>query len=137
MERVVHVTDKSQSPRGKTMTTPRHVILKHFFVVATGVVLAVAWANTTADSYFRTAQMLAFTVNDVGMALALAFLAQEILEAMLPGGTLHRWRREMLPIAAGIGGVLGATAVYAARILFATRAMCCPDGPSRPPRISG
>src|SRR2546429_566880 len=99
------------------MTRPRQLILEHFFVVPTGVVLAVVWANSAADGYFRTAQMLAFAVNDIGMALALAFLAQEILEAMLPGGTLHPWRRAMLPIVAGVGGVFGATTVYAAYIL--------------------
>jgi Na+:H+ antiporter, NhaA family len=99
------------------MTRPRQLILEHFFVVPAGVILAVAWANSAADTYFRTAQMLAFAVNDIGMALALAYLTQEILEATLPGGTLHPWRRAILPIAAGVGGVLGATGVYAAYIL--------------------
>src|SRR5882672_858417 len=48
--------------------------------------------------------------------LVLAFLAQEVLEATLPGGTLHPRRRVMLPVVAGIGGVLGSIAVYAAWI---------------------
>jgi len=67
--------------------------------------------------------MLAFTVNDVGMALALAFLAQEILEAMLPGGTLHRWRREMLPIAPVSAASL-ARPPYTPHVSFSRLAQC-------------
>jgi NhaA family Na+:H+ antiporter len=35
-----------------------------------------------------------------------------VVEAMLPGGTLHPWRRGALPVIAAAGGTLGAIAVY-------------------------
>lgn len=62
--------------------------------------------------YFRFSQALSFLVNDVGMAFALAFVMQEVLEAMLPGGALHSARRAMLPVVAAAGAVIGAAAVF-------------------------
>ncbi|HMF61769.1 MAG TPA: Na+/H+ antiporter NhaA, partial [Vicinamibacterales bacterium] len=88
--------------------------VEHYLVVPLGVAVAVIWANTAAESYYETAEGLAFVVNDIGMAFVLAFLMQEVVEAMLPGGTLHPWRRGALPVIAAAGGTLGAIAVYQA-----------------------
>jgi Na+:H+ antiporter, NhaA family len=90
--------------------------VEYYVLLPLGAVIAVVWANTEGDSYFRVAQALAFAVNDIGMAFGLAFVAQEVIEATLPGGTLHPWRRTLLPIVAGIGGSVGAIAVYLAYI---------------------
>ena len=81
-------------------------------MVPLGVVVALVWANTAPESYYAVAKGLSFIVNDVGMAFALAFLMQEVVEAMLPGGTLRPWRRGALPIIAAAGRTLGAIAVY-------------------------
>jgi len=93
--------------------------LDHFLLLPLGVLIALVWANTGGESYFRFARALAFVVNDVGMAFAFAFLMQEVVEAMLPGGTLHPWRRAILPVVAAAGGTLGAISVYALYVSFA------------------
>ena len=53
-----------------------------------GSVLALAWANTSDDSYFRFVLSWSFAVNGVGMTLFFALVTQEIVEATLPGGAL-------------------------------------------------
>jgi NhaA family Na+:H+ antiporter len=90
--------------------------LEHYVALPLGGVMAIVWANADPVSYFQVAQALAFAVNDVGMAFVLGYLAQEVIEAALPGGVLHPWRRTIVPVIAGIGGSLGAIAVYAAII---------------------
>jgi NhaA family Na+:H+ antiporter len=90
--------------------------VEHYLALPLGSAIAVIWANTDGVGYFQVAQALAFAVNDIGMAFALAYLAQEVIEATLPGGTLHPWRRALMPVIAGVGGSLGAIAVYAAYI---------------------
>jgi NhaA family Na+:H+ antiporter len=86
----------------------------HYLVVPLGALVALVWANTSPENYYRLADALAFLVNDIGMAFALAFLAQEAIDEMRTGGTLHPWRRGALPIVAAAGGTLGAIAVYLA-----------------------
>jgi NhaA family Na+:H+ antiporter len=102
---------------------------EHYLVVPIGAVVAIVWANTAAPSYFQVANALAFVVNDIGMAFALAFLAQEIVEAMLPGGTLHPWQRAALPIVAAVGGMLSAAAVYYAFVLSGDQTNLLPGWP--------
>jgi len=85
---------------------------EHYLVVPIGAAVAIVWANTGAYSYFQISRALSFAVNDVGMAFAFAFLAQEVVEAMLPGGTLHPWTRAAVPIVAAVGGIVGAVALY-------------------------
>src|SRR5579864_4934268 len=84
----------------------------HYLLVPVGGALALVWANTYADSYFRLAQALALLVNDVGMALVLAYLAQEILEAALPGGALYPFGRLVVPVIGGVGATIGASLAY-------------------------
>jgi NhaA family Na+:H+ antiporter len=81
-------------------------------VVPFGAAVALVWANASAESYFRFASRFAFAVNDVGMALFFALIAQEVLEATMPGGALHTWRRAALPIVAAVGGTVGAVGAY-------------------------
>ena len=87
-------------------------VVDSFLLLPFGVLLALAWANTAGVSYFRFAHALRFVVNDVGMALFVALVTEEALEAVMPGGALYRWRRTLLPVVAAGGSVLGATAVY-------------------------
>jgi NhaA family Na+:H+ antiporter len=89
---------------------------KHDLFLPLGAVIGLIWANTYAVSYFETAQALAFWVNDVGLAFAVAFIAQEAIEAAMPGGTLYPWRSATVAVIAGAGGSMGAVAVYAAHI---------------------
>jgi NhaA family Na+:H+ antiporter len=46
------------------------------------------------------------------MAFFVGVIAEEMLEAVMPGGTLYRWQRTLLPVVAAVGGVLGSTAAY-------------------------
>ena len=84
----------------------------HFLLLPIGGLIALIWANTAPESYFSLAQLLRFAVNDIGMALFFAVIAQEIIEAVLPGGALHTWRRWALPIVAAAGATGAAAAVY-------------------------
>lgn len=99
------------------MRTTLRFAADHYLLIPIGAAIAIVWANIAAPSYFRVAESLAFAVNDVGMAFLLAFAAQEIVEATLPGGTLHPWRRALLPVVAAIGGCIGAIGTYGAFIL--------------------
>jgi NhaA family Na+:H+ antiporter len=87
-------------------------VARHFLLLPIGVLVALAWANAAGESYFRFAHVLRFPVNDIGMALFVGLVTEEVLEALMPGGALYHWRRTLLPVVAAIGGVLGATAVY-------------------------
>src|SRR5258708_38622237 len=51
------------------------------------------------------------------MAFFFALLTQEVLEATMPGGALHTWRRAALPMVAAIGGTIGAIGAYDAFVL--------------------
>ena len=87
-------------------------VVDHYLLLPIGVLIGLVWANTAGEGYFRFAHALRFPVNDVGMALFIGVITEEVLEAVMPGGALYRWRRTLLPVVAALGGVLGATAVY-------------------------
>jgi NhaA family Na+:H+ antiporter len=84
----------------------------HFLLFPMGAAIAMVWANSAAESYFRFAETFGFLVNNVGMAFFFALIAQEIVEAVMPGGALHSWRRWGLPIVAAAGGIIGAAVTY-------------------------
>ena len=69
-----------------TAATALALVVDHFLLLPIGVLIALAWANTAGESYFRFAHALRFSVNDVGMALFIALITEEVLEAVLPGG---------------------------------------------------
>jgi NhaA family Na+:H+ antiporter len=83
-----------------------------FLLLPAGAAIALVWANLDGASYFPFAQRLAFPVNEIAMALFLALVAQEALEALMPGGVLHTWRRWGLAIVAAGGGLAGAVLGY-------------------------
>jgi NhaA family Na+:H+ antiporter len=91
-------------------------VLDHRLGVPIGVVAALVWANARAESYFAFSLALSFAVNNVGMALFFALVTQEVIEAMVPGGALHTWRRAVLPMVAAVGGTIGAILVYRAYV---------------------
>ena len=79
-----------------------------------GVAIGLLWANTAPEPYFIVAHSLAFPVNEIGMALFVGLIMQEIVEAVMPGGALHSWRRWSLPLLAAVGGIAGSASVYLA-----------------------
>ena len=94
------------------MTRAWRFVADHYLLVPVAGAVALVWANTYPDSYFRLADGSAFAVNEIGMSLALAWLAQEVVEAALPGGTLYPFSRVVVPLIGGIGGTVGAAAAY-------------------------
>jgi Na+:H+ antiporter, NhaA family len=93
-----------------------HFTMEHFLLLPIGGLIALVWANVGPEGYFTFAHRLAFAVNEVGMAVFFALITQEIIEAIIPGGALHTWRRWMLPLVAAAGGSLGSAVVYLAYV---------------------
>ena len=89
-----------------------------FLMLPLGAALAMVWANVGAESYFTFAQRFGFAVNEIGMAFFFALMAQEIVEAVMPGGALHTWRRWGLALIGAAGGIAGAGATYIGWVLF-------------------
>ncbi len=87
-------------------------IIDRFLLLPIGALIALVWANTLPESYFRFAQPLAFVVNEIGMAFFFALLTQEVVEALMPGGALHSWRRWGLALVGAVGGIAGSAATY-------------------------
>jgi Na+:H+ antiporter, NhaA family len=87
-------------------------VVDRFLLLPLGAAIALVWANTAAESYFRFAHSIAFAVNEIGMAFFLGLLVQEVLEATMPGGALHTWRRWAMAVVAAAGGAAGAAGAY-------------------------
>ncbi len=90
------------------------ITIERFLLIPIGALIALIWANTAPESYFLVAHRLSFYVNEIGMALFFALLAQEVYEATMPGGALHSWRRWGMPVVGAAGGIAGAVAVFLA-----------------------
>ncbi|HYS25868.1 MAG TPA: Na+/H+ antiporter NhaA [Vicinamibacterales bacterium] len=93
-----------------------HRPVNRFLGLPLGVAIALVWANTVPEPYFRLAQSLSFGVNDIGMALFVGLIMQEIVEATMEGGALHSWRRWTLPLIAAAGGIAGSAGTYLAYV---------------------
>ncbi len=106
-----HVLNLAGSNRWPGARAYRFVI-DRFLVLPIGAFVAIVWANTASEGYFWFAHALAFPVNQIGMALFFALLAQDVTEALMSGGALHRWRKWTLPFMAAAGGLAGSAAVY-------------------------
>jgi len=87
-------------------------VFDRFLLLPIGAVVALVWANVGPESYFTMSQELSFAVNEIGMAFFFVLLAQEIADAVMPGGALHSWRRWTLPLVAAVGGIAGAVTMY-------------------------
>ena len=93
-------------------------VIDHHLLLPAGALIALVWANTASESYFRFSHAIAFAVNEVAMAFFIGLLMQEVMEGMMPGGALHTWRRWGLALIAAAGGIVGATATYLAYVQF-------------------
>ena len=105
--RHAHETSRRRMPR------LWHLATEYLLALPLGVGIALIWANTAPDSYFRTSGTLHFVVTDVGMVLFFGLLMKEVVEATVPGGVLHPWRRAALPLIASLGLTLLPVLVYA------------------------
>ena len=98
-------------------------VLDRFLLLPLGAVIALVWANSEPESYFRFAHGMAFPVNEIAMALFLALIAQELYESLMRGGALHAWQHRALPMLAALGGLIGSVAVFQIYIGFAHQRM--------------
>ena len=80
--------------------------IEHLLLLPLGALVALVWANVAPESYFEFAHGIAFAVNDVAMVFFFALITKEIVEATIPGGVLHPWRRTLLPVMASIGAAV-------------------------------
>ena len=103
--------------------------IEHFLLLPICGLIALVWANTRPESYFTLSHTLAFTVNEIGMALFFALITQEVVEEVMPGGALHTWRRWMLPMVVAVGGTLGSAFVYLAYVDVKYEAVLAPGWP--------
>jgi NhaA family Na+:H+ antiporter len=104
-------------------------VANRYLALPLGVAIAFVWANTAPESYFVVAHSLAFPVNNIGMALFVGLIMQEIVEATMPGGALHSWRRWSLALIGAAGGVAGSAGVYLAYVFGHHEAVLAPGWP--------
>ncbi len=95
-----------------------HFVFDRYLLLPLGALIAFVWAQVAAESYFGFSIRASFLVNEVGMALFLGLVTQEIVDATRPGGALHHWRRWTLPVVASVGSVLGAWLAYLLYVQF-------------------
>lgn len=89
-----------------------HYVFDRYLLLPLGALIAFVWAQVAAESYFGFSIRASFLVNEVGMALFLGLVTQEIVDATRPGGGLHHWTRWSLALVTSVGGVLGAWLAY-------------------------
>jgi NhaA family Na+:H+ antiporter len=118
-EHVMHGAGASHARGRKVALAPAsvfprvwHFAREYLLALPVGAGVALAWANLAPESYFRTAGRLAFGVNDVAMVLFFGWITKEIVEAVLPGGVLHSWRRTAMPIVASAAVVIVPALAY-------------------------
>ena len=80
-----------------------HFATEYVVALPLGALLALVWANTDVETYYRVVQSAAFLVNDVAMVVFFALITKEVVEATAPGGVLHPWRHAALPVFASLG----------------------------------
>lgn len=106
-----------------------HFGVEHFLLLPVGALIGFVWANVLPEGYFTLAHRLSFAVNDVGMALFLALVTQEVFESTMPGGALHTWRRWTLPVSAAVAGTIASAAAYLTYVGLAYEAVLAPGWP--------
>ena len=103
--------------------------LNRFLLLPLGAVIALVWANTEPESYFRFSHAFSFPVNEIAMAFFLALIAQELFEALIPGGALAVWRHRALPMVAALGGLLGSVVTFLLYVRLAHQPVLMPAWP--------
>jgi len=89
-------------------------ILERSLLLPLGALVALVWANVDPARYHAFAHTLEFAVNDVGMVFFFGLAVKEIVEATVPGGALHSWRRASMPVVAAAGGMIAPALTYLA-----------------------
>jgi NhaA family Na+:H+ antiporter len=110
---VVHTTAETRRARRRRhFVRLSELVIDYLLVVPIGCLAGFLWGNLDPDSYFRFTQPLTFAINEVAIVFYFALVTKEVVEATLPGGALHPWRRAALPVVAAAGGVIVSYAVF-------------------------
>jgi NhaA family Na+:H+ antiporter len=109
----VHRAQAEHRAPGGRMPRLWHFAVEYLLLLPSGAAIALVWVNTAPESYFRLTGALHFVVTDVAMALFFGLIAKEIVEATIPGGVLHPWRRAAMPFAASLGLTVAPLALFA------------------------
>ena len=99
-------------PRRGAIPRLSQFALDHLLLLPLGAAIALAWVNFSAESYYTFTYRISFAVNDVAMVFFFALMTKEVVEATLPGGELHSWRRVLLPVVAAVGATTVSALVY-------------------------
>src|SRR5678816_3845995 len=104
------MADETTGRRRRTWgaAVPRLSLLaaEHLLLLPLGAAIALVWANTGPESYFRFSYAARFVVNDVAMVFFFGLMTKEVVQATAPGGVLHPWRRAWLPVIAAAGATI-------------------------------
>ena len=57
---------------------------EHLLLLPLGAAIALVWANTGPESYFRFSYAAAFVVNDVAMVFFFGLMTKEVVQATAP-----------------------------------------------------
>lgn len=120
----------SEANRANGIDQVTRFLFENSLFLIGGSVLALLWANTNLESYHQLLHTsllpgsndegysLLHVVNDGLMALFFAMAAKEVLESLLPGGKLSKWKTAATPLMATLGGVLMPACIYAVGCLL-------------------
>lgn len=92
--------------------------LEYLVALPFGAAIALLWANTDAETYYRFVDSSAFLVNDVAMVVFFALITKEIVEAAVPGGVLHPWRRVAMAVVSATGLAFVPVALFALLVRY-------------------
>ena len=98
-------------------------VSEHLLLLPIGAALALLWVNVLPTSYYEFHYKYAFAVNEVAMVLFFAVIAKEVVEATIPGGVLHAWRRTIVPVIAAIGATIVPALLYVGFVRWADEPM--------------
>jgi NhaA family Na+:H+ antiporter len=106
-------------------TVPRlsRFVTEHLLLLPLGAIIAMTWVNLDPESYYPFTYSIAFAVNQVAMVLFFALVGKEVVEATVPGGVLHSWRRTMAPVIAAAGATILPALLFIAFVQWADEPM--------------
>ncbi|KAF4717048.1 hypothetical protein FOZ62_023983 [Perkinsus olseni] len=113
----------------------RRIVTTYFIPLQLGVLAGLLWANIDEDSYVylwgndeaKTLDLggtsiagepvtLNFLLNDVFMCFFFGIAMVEVVEAVLPGGSLSPMKKAIVPLMSTLGGMLGPIMVFFALV---------------------
>jgi NhaA family Na+:H+ antiporter len=112
------MTDDVTRPQGRGQrlrsAVPRlsRFALEHLLLLPLGALVALVWVNWEPEGYYRFTYAIAFAVNDIAMVFFFGLMIKEVVEATVPGGVLHPWRRAWLPVVTAIGATVVPALIY-------------------------